>query len=227
MVLEQSTVEQLPFYYGGPADRPAVIVLQEWWGVTPEIIQHAEYISEQGHYRVVVPDLYRGKQGLDAEEASHLADGLDFGKAVEDIKKVIEWLRSGGTRRVGITGFCQGGALTCLAAENASVDCAVAFYGYPKSSPSKPDSIKVPLLAHVGSEDKFFPAKEVEEYVGKIKAAGGHATVHVYPGEGHAFMNSDPDSFKRMDTAGIPKGKPEDQKVAWKETFDFFKQHLG
>ena len=42
--------------------------------------------------------------------------------------------------------------------------------------------------------------QEVEEYVSKIKAAGGHATVHVYPGEGHAFMNSDPDSFKRMDS---------------------------
>ena len=42
--------------------------------------------------------------------------------------------------------------------------------------------------------------QEVEEYVEKIKAAGGHATVYVYPGEGHAFMNSDPDSFKRMDS---------------------------
>ena len=70
-----------------------------------------------------------------------LADGLDFGKAVDDIKEVIEWLRSGGTQKIGITGFCQGGALTCLAAENASVDCAVAFYGYPKSSPSKVSSL--------------------------------------------------------------------------------------
>ena len=42
--------------------------------------------------------------------------------------------------------------------------------------------------------------QEVEEYVSKVKAAGGNATVHVYPGEGHAFMNSDPDSFKRMDS---------------------------
>ena len=70
-----------------------------------------------------------------------LADGLDFGRAVDDIKEVIEWLRSGGTQKVGITGFCQGGALTCLAAENAPVDCAVAFYGYPKSSPSKVSSL--------------------------------------------------------------------------------------
>ena len=43
-------------------------------------------------------------------------------------------------------------------------------------------------------------AQEVEEYVDKVKAGGGDATVYVYPGEGHAFMNSDPDSFKRMDS---------------------------
>ncbi|CAL5220211.1 g2187 [Coccomyxa viridis] len=227
MVLQKSTVGELPFYYGGPSHRPAVIVLQEWWGVTPEVIQHAEYISEKGNYKVVVPDLYRGKTGVDAEEASHLADGLDFGRATEDIKEVVEWTRSSGSQKVGVTGFCQGGALSCLAAEHTPVSCAVPFYGYPKSHPSKPESIKVPIMAHVGTEDKFFPCKEVEEYVEKIKAGGGNATVHVYPGEGHAFMNSDPDSFKRMETAGIPKGKPEDQELAWKRTFDFFKQHLG
>lgn len=42
-------------------------------GVTPEVKQHAEYISEKGDYRVVVPDLYRGKTGVDAEEASHVS----------------------------------------------------------------------------------------------------------------------------------------------------------
>ena len=42
--------------------------------------------------------------------------------------------------------------------------------------------------------------QEVEEYVEKIKAGGGNATVYTYPGEGHAFMNSDPDSFKRMES---------------------------
>ncbi len=45
--------------------------------------------------------------------------------------------------------------------------------------------------------------QEVEEYVEKIKAGGGNATVHVYPGEGHAFMNSDPDSFKRMESEAL------------------------
>jgi hypothetical protein len=39
--------------------------------------------------------------------------------------------------KVGVTGFCQGGALTCLSAEYADVTCGVAFYGYPKSYPSK------------------------------------------------------------------------------------------
>lgn len=45
--------------------------------------------------------------------------------------------------------------------------------------------------------------QEVEEYVEKIKAGGGDATVYVYPGEGHAFMNSDPDSFKRMESKAL------------------------
>ena len=45
--------------------------------------------------------------------------------------------------------------------------------------------------------------QEVEEYVEKIEAGGGQAMTCVYPGEGHAFMNSDPDSFKRMDSEAL------------------------
>ena len=58
----------------------------------------------------------------------------------------------------------------------------------------------VPCVMFCGAQAPVVCLQEVEEYVSKIKAAGGHATVHVYPGEGHAFMNSDPDSFKRMDS---------------------------
>ena len=47
--------------------------------------------------------------------------------------------------QVGVTGFCQGGALSCLAAEHAPVSCAVPFYGYPKSHPSK---VSCSLLLH-------------------------------------------------------------------------------
>ena len=58
----------------------------------------------------------------------------------------------------------------------------------------------VRYMMFCGAQAPGMCLQEVEVYVSKIKAAGGHATVHVYPGEGHAFMNSEPDSFKRMDS---------------------------
>lgn len=88
---------------------PGVIVLQEWWGIDDEVKAHAKKISEQG-YRTLVPDLYRGKLGVEAEEAQHLMDGLDWPGAVDDIRGAVDHLKPHGP--VGIIGFCMGGALT-------------------------------------------------------------------------------------------------------------------
>ena len=51
--------DSIPGWIGGPKGKPAVIVLQEWWGITEEIKRQAEYISEQKDARVLVPDLYK------------------------------------------------------------------------------------------------------------------------------------------------------------------------
>ena len=50
---------KVPGWIGGPKGRPAVIVLQEWWGITDEVKRQAEYISEKKNLRVLVPDLYK------------------------------------------------------------------------------------------------------------------------------------------------------------------------
>jgi carboxymethylenebutenolidase len=59
-------------------------VIQEWWGITSEIKTHALHIVEQG-YRVLVPDLYKGSVGVDAEEAHHLMSHLNFPAAVIEV----------------------------------------------------------------------------------------------------------------------------------------------
>ena len=63
-------------------DAPSIIMLQEWWGVDEQVKLHAARLSEEG-YRVIIPDLYRGKLGVEAEEAEHLMTGLDWQGAVE------------------------------------------------------------------------------------------------------------------------------------------------
>ena len=62
------------------ADAPAMVVIQEWWGLDDEIRGVADRLARSG-YRALVPDLYRGKRALEANEAQHLMEGLDFADA--------------------------------------------------------------------------------------------------------------------------------------------------
>ena len=67
-------------YVCGDAGNPGVVVIQEWWGVNENVKSIAKKIAARG-YRALIPDLYRGKIGVDAEEAHHLMTNLDWGAA--------------------------------------------------------------------------------------------------------------------------------------------------
>src|SRR5215831_10452998 len=94
---------------------PAIVIIQEWWGLNDQIKGVADRLAKAG-YRALVPDLYRGKVGLDAKEAEHLMTNLNFGDAAsEDVRGAVQYLKKDGSK-VAITGFCMGGALTLLSA---------------------------------------------------------------------------------------------------------------
>src|ERR1700728_605630 len=124
---------------------PAVVVIQEWWGVNDQIRGVADRLAAAG-YRTLVPDLYRGKSTVEAEEAHHLMSGLNFGDAAsQDVRGAVQFLktRSG---KVGVTGFCMGGALTLLAACMApEIDASVVWYGCPPLEYIDASKIRAPL----------------------------------------------------------------------------------
>ena len=98
-----------------PQGAPAVVVIQEWWGLNDQIRGVADRLAQAG-YRALVPDLYRGKSTTEAEEAHHLMSSLNFGDAAsQDVAGAVTYLKTG-SAKVGVTGFCMGGALTLLAA---------------------------------------------------------------------------------------------------------------
>ena len=102
------------------ANAPGVVIIQEWWGLDEEVKSVAERLAKAG-YRALVPDLYRGKLALEANEAEHLMSGLNFGDAAsQDIRGAVQYLKATGSQKVAVTGFCMGGALTILAACNAA-----------------------------------------------------------------------------------------------------------
>src|SRR3954469_10596701 len=97
---------------------PAMVVIQEWWGMQDQIKGVADKLAKQG-YRALVPDLYRGKVALEANEAKHLMEGLNFGDAAgQDIRGAVQYLKGSGSAKAGVTGFCMGGALPVLPAVN-------------------------------------------------------------------------------------------------------------
>ncbi|KDO54718.1 hypothetical protein CISIN_1g023687mg [Citrus sinensis] len=90
-------------YVVGKEDAPGIVVVQEWWGVDFEIKNHAVKISQLNPgFKALIPDLYRGKVGLDTAEAQHLMSGLDWPGAVKDIHASVNWLKANGSKKASI-----------------------------------------------------------------------------------------------------------------------------
>ena len=131
------------------SNAPGIVVIQEWWGLNDQIKGVADRLAKAG-YRALVPDLYRGKMALEANEAEHLMNDLNFGDAAsQDIRGAVQYLKASGSAKVAVTGFCMGGALTVLSACNIpELDATVVWYGYPPLEYVDATKVKAPMLAH-------------------------------------------------------------------------------
>jgi carboxymethylenebutenolidase len=219
-------------YVVGKEDAPGIVVLQEWWGVDFEIKNHALAISQfDNGYKTLIPDLYRGKVGLDAAEAQHLMDGLDWQGAIKDIQASVNWLKANGSKKAGVTGFCMGGALSIASSVLCTgIDAAVPFYGVPPSELADPVKAKVPIQAHFGELDNVAgfsdvpTAKALEE---KLKASGVPYEVHYYPGVTHAFMNRSADGVARRKNMGMTDDNEAVADLAWTRFRSWMNRYLS
>jgi carboxymethylenebutenolidase len=200
---------------------PGMVVIQEWWGMNDQIRGVADKLAKAG-YRALVPDLYRGKSTLEAKEAEHLMNGLNFGDAAgQDIRGAVQYLKQVGGK-VGVTGFCMGGALTVLSACNVpEMDAGVIWYGYPPLQYVDAGKIKAPLLGHWATQDQAFPIKGVDELEQKLRSANVKFEFHRYNAK-HAFANETADQRKldmlKYDAAAAGQ--------AWKRTMEFLAKNL-
>src|SRR6202451_2495803 len=170
------------------AGAPAIVVIQEWWGVNEQIRGVADRLASAG-YLALVPDLYRGKATVEAEEAHHLMTGLNFGDAAsQDIRGAVQYLKTRSTK-VGVTGFCMGGALTLLSVGMApEIDAGVVWYGCPPLDYIDAAKIKAPLQGHWAVQDEFFAIATIDQLEDKLRAGGVTFDFHRYLAH-HAFAN--------------------------------------
>ena len=195
---------------------PGIIVLQEWWGLVPHIKDVAGRFAAQG-YVAMAPDLYHGKSTLEAAEAEHLMKGLDWARAAKEIAGAVRYLRDvEGATRVGVTGFCMGGALTIIAATQPGVDAYVAFYGFPPAGAAPLEKVEAPGLIFFGEDEPYFSIPDARAFAETQKKRGREAEVIVYPGAGHAFFNDTRPEAYREAAANY----------AWRRTLDHFGRQL-
>jgi carboxymethylenebutenolidase len=187
------------------ASTPAVLVIQEAFGLNGHIKDVARRLAAEG-YVALAPDLYwRGGTGRavgydELPEAIRLMQSLKDEEVVADVASAIAYLeRRPEVRadRIGITGFCMGGRVSYLAACALpdKIKAAAPFYGGGIPVDRTP-GLGAPLLAFFGEKDPFIPLSSVEELKAALAKHGKQAEVVVYPAADHGFFCDERASYQ-------------------------------
>jgi carboxymethylenebutenolidase len=199
---------------------PGVVVIQEWWGLTPWIKSIADRLAAEG-YLALAPDLYHGETAAEPNEAQKLMMAMKMDEAAKEISGAYEYLKKEGSGKVGSIGFCLGGGLSLFLSTLKPIDACVVYYGVLPGA--QPDLTKIagPVLGHYAQNDGWCSPEAARALEKEIKDAGKQVEFHIYPDTTHAFMNSsDP-----IDKAGL-KHNPDASKLSWERTLAFYRQHL-
>ena len=210
---------------------PIVVVISGFTGNSEHNKDVVRRFAQAGFY-AIAPELYAregGMQGKDFTEMGKIASGVTRAQYLGDVKAAADyakqqpWARAD---RLGVTGFCGGGALTLhFAAEYPGVAAAVPWYGHVKrtykDTPgvdafSLSDKIKAPVLGLYGDADTGIPSDDVKRFETQLKKTNPNAEFILYPGAPHAFFSDDRPQVYKKDAS-------ED---AWKRCVAFFDKYL-
>jgi carboxymethylenebutenolidase len=197
---------------------PGIVVIQEWWGLSENIKALTDRFALAG-FDALAPDLYDGVvvPYHDSDEAGRQMNSLDFMDATtQTVGGAVQYLARNGAK-VGISGFCMGGAVTVIAAAKISgLTAAVPFYGIPPEQAAKPADVKIPLQGHFANRDDWCTPDVVDAFEHGLKVA--HKTYEFYRyNADHAFVNEQRMAVHDREAA----------ELAWGRAVEFLRKHLG
>jgi carboxymethylenebutenolidase len=198
---------------------PAVIVIQEWWGLVDHIKAVADRFGAAG-FTALAPDLYHGDSTSNPDDAGRLMMALNIDRAVRDLSGAIDYLAAHdavSSQQVGCVGFCMGGQLALAAAcAHPKVGAAIDFYGVHPNVTLDFSRLQAPVLGLFAGKDGFVSPEVVQKLENDIRSAGKRIEVHSYADADHAFFNDTrPDAYDESAA-----------RDAWQRTTGFFHEHL-
>ncbi len=176
------------------ASKGGVVLVQEIFGVTPQMQRCADRFAAAG-YTAIVPAVFdRIEANLlyeysDIEPAREAAMSLDDDAVLADVEAARKVVGNAG--KVAIVGYCWGGTVSYMAAGNPGFGCAVSYYGSKVNLVMDRCKPVVPLMFHFGADDSLIPPATVEQ----IRQALPLAVFHVYENTGHGFCCDDRDGY--------------------------------
>jgi carboxymethylenebutenolidase len=208
------------------ASAPAIVVIQEIFGVNKVMRDICDDLASQG-FVAVCPDLFwRIEPGIDITDQSEaewkkafeLYNAFDVDAGVSDIAATIAATRArpGVSGKVGAVGYCLGGLLAFLTAVRTDADASVSYYGVgTEKHVAEAEKLARPLLMHIAEEDQFVP-KEAQKVILDALKDHPQIEIHTYPGRDHAFARVGGAHYDAAD-AGTANAR----------SLTFFKSNLG
>ena len=202
----------------GESKLPGVVVIHENRGLNPHIEDVNRRIALEG-FLALAPDALSPAGGTpsDSDKAREMIRGLDKKPTLENYLAAVQFLRTHAmsTGKVGVVGFCWGGAMANqVAVKDPQLQAAVPYYGRQPAAEEVP-KIKASLLLHYAGLDERIN-KGIPAYEAALKAAGTDYKMYMYEGAKHAFNN---------DTNAARYNK-EAADLAWKRTISFLNEKL-
>ena len=195
-----------------------MVVIQEWWGLAEQIKAMVDRFALAG-FDALAPDLYKGVvvPYHDVERAAKEMSSLNFLDATEQtVRGAVQYLKRNGAK-VGIAGYCMGGAVAVIAAAKIpELTAAVSFYGLPPEQAVKGADVKIPLQGHFANKDDYITPKAVDDFEKALKAGGKEAEFFRYDAD-HAFVNEQRMAVHDRQAA----------ELAWTRAIAFLKKRLG
>ncbi|MDE2385602.1 MAG: dienelactone hydrolase family protein [Alphaproteobacteria bacterium] len=201
----------------GKDHAPGVVVIQEWWGMNEQITGICDRLALAG-YDALAPDLYAGTVVAyhDSAAAEKEMRSLNFKDVADNVVRGAVLYLKKSSPKVGMTGFCMGGAVTLLSAQDVpELSCAAPFYGMPPAALFSASKVKAPLQCHFSNTDDYPSPAQVDQMERDFKSTGLKAEVFRYDAD-HAFMNEQRDHHDRKAA-----------ELAWGRLLGFLKQHIG
>ena len=201
---------------------PAVLVIQEWWGLVGHITDVVDRFAAAG-FVAYAPDLYHGQAAAEPDTAKKLAMELKLdlaGKELTSAASHLLTLPETSTSHVGVIGFCMGGSLAIWSGTlSEKISATVGFYpgaSWERHAPHWANYNGKTAIIHCAQGDGTSSAPGIQEAIREITGAGGSAIAYDYADTQHAFFNDDrPEVYAPIAAA-----------FAWERTLQFFFEHL-